>query len=60
MQHTQSLEQTLDSRNDMEDMLGLDFCNHDDAWLDYCSLGGHEHYALASPAQPGQRLAKAA
>lgn len=59
MQHSQSLEQTLDSRND-EDMIGLDVCNHDDAWLDYCSLGGHEHYALAAPARPGQRFAEAA
>lgn len=57
MQHAESLEHLQD---EMEDMIGLDFCNHDHHWLDYCALGGHEHYELANGGNPEQRLARAA
>lgn len=58
MQHSLSLEPGLPPQSDdLEEMIGLDFCRHDDAWLDYCSLGGHEHYA---PPHPEQRLEQSA
>ena len=37
----------IDSLDDVEAVVDeLTFNVQDQHWLDYCSLGGHEHYAL--------------
>ncbi|GAB3370272.1 hypothetical protein [Azotobacter armeniacus] len=60
MQHPESLERSTDLQDDLEDRIGLDFCVHDQHWLDYCRLGGHEHYELPTAERPTRRYDKAA
>jgi len=51
MQHIAPLEDSTDLPDDAEEKIGLDFCIHDQHWLDYCQLGGHEHYELPAAQQ---------
>lgn len=60
MQHAESLERPPKLQDELEERIGLDFCVHDQDWLDYCRLGGHEHYELPAASRPKRRYAKAA
>lgn len=60
MQHAESLERSTDLQDALEERIGLDFCVHDQSWLDYCRLGGHEHYELPNTECRSRRYAKAA
>lgn len=60
MQHAESQERSTDLQDDLEERIAMDFCVHDQDWLDYCRLGGHEHYEPPFTERPGKRYAKAA
>lgn len=60
MQHAEFSGQTTTLQDELEDRIGLDFCIHEQHWLDYCRLGGHEHYELPEAGDRREGYAKAA
>ncbi|SFI93898.1 hypothetical protein SAMN05216206_3217 [Pseudomonas guineae] len=45
--HPQDRDDLIDSLDDVEAVTdGLSFNVHDEHWLMYCAIGGHEHSAL--------------
>ncbi|MFC0712110.1 hypothetical protein [Azorhizophilus paspali] len=60
MQYAKPLECSTDLQDELEERIGLDFCTHDQDWLDYCRLGGHEHYEFPVAERPKKGYARAA